>query len=63
MHRGKLLFVSQVFSKEGYLLGSRSEKDNLEGIRKRKTFHHLDTTRAHANKWRGQKLDSSTKIK
>ena len=45
------------------LLGNRSEKDNLEGIRKRKKVHYLDTTRAHANKWRGQKWDCGTKIK
>ena len=52
-----------LYPHKNVLLGNRSEKDNLEGVRKRKKVHHLDTTRARANKWRGSKWDCSKKIK
>ena len=34
-------------------LGNRSNRDNLEGLRKKKRVHNFETAPAHANKRRG----------
>ena len=45
------------------LLGNRSDIDNLEGIRKKKRVHHLETEPAHAKKWRRSNWDCSEKYR
>ena len=70
MHRGKLIFLKFFINKDENLrgfrlllayiiidnefLGTRSDKDNFEGIRNKRKFNHLETAPFHANKWRGK---------
>ena len=77
MHRGEFILVSQVFSKElliyqvfimasslihNELFGTRSDKDNLEGLKKIIKVYHLEKQTSHAKKWRGSNWDCSTKF-
>ena len=67
-HRDKFIF--KVFGLildysliQNYLLGNRSDRDKLEGIRNKIKVHHLQTVPAHANKWRGSNWDCSEKYR